>query len=53
MSNRRPLKLTAPMSIDEYEKVYQFLKKTGRKLGPWVSVLIVDAIKKEEEAPRE
>ena len=49
LSNRRPLKLTAPMSLDEYEEVYRFLKKTGRKIGPWVRVLIVDAIKKEEE----
>ncbi len=41
--------LRVPFSREEKELLRNFLKKTGRSAGPWVRIVILQAIKEEEK----
>jgi len=41
-------KTSIPMSEDEIQKLDSYLKSTGRKAGPWLRVLILQAIEQDK-----
>lgn len=44
----KPVRVDLPLDNQEESLFRSFLRETGRKAGPWVRSVVLDAIKKEK-----
>lgn len=50
MQQKHQLSLRVPLTLEEREQFRRFLSATGRKAGPWIKTIILEAIAEQYEA---